>query len=97
MESEYRAQDRKVEQSQEGAEIISASYYWRERLFELYPPKFSIRNRENGILGAIYYAKRVNYQSNGYFFNGPLEYCHNVGLINSVPRKLLKEGVNFCW
>ncbi|AHF76767.1 LuxR family transcriptional regulatory protein [Sodalis praecaptivus] len=29
--------------------------------------------------------------------NGLIEYCHNVGLDNYVPKKLLREGVNFCW
>nr|WP_237234693.1 PAS and helix-turn-helix domain-containing protein [Sodalis praecaptivus] len=29
--------------------------------------------------------------------NGLIEYCHNVGLNNYVPKKLLREGVNFCW
>ncbi|AHF77877.1 Putative transcriptional regulator, PAS and GerEdomains [Sodalis praecaptivus] len=28
---------------------------------------------------------------------GLIEYCHNVGLNNYVPKKLLREGVNFCW
>ncbi|MEN3261050.1 LuxR C-terminal-related transcriptional regulator [Sodalis endosymbiont of Spalangia cameroni] len=29
--------------------------------------------------------------------HGLIEYCHNVGLDKYVPKKLLREGVNFCW
>ncbi|AHF77876.1 Putative transcriptional regulator, PAS and GerEdomains [Sodalis praecaptivus] len=162
MESEYTAQDRKAELSQDGAEIISISHYWRERIFEpYYSPKFAVRNKDNEILGTVYYAKKFNYVSIGDFFNdlkpsvisltpptdlftereleiifyaiqrvsakeiapklfishrtvenrllriyeksdtnsinGLIEYCHNVGLNNYVPKKLLREGVNFCW
>lgn len=29
--------------------------------------------------------------------NGLIKYCHNVWLNNYVPKKLIREGVNFCW
>lgn len=29
--------------------------------------------------------------------NALIEYCHNVGLNNYIPKRLLREGVNFCW
>lgn len=29
--------------------------------------------------------------------NELIEYCHNVGLNNYIPKKLLREGVDFCW
>ncbi|AHF78144.1 Putative transcriptional regulator, PAS and GerEdomains, LuxR family [Sodalis praecaptivus] len=55
-------------------------------------PKLYISHRtvENRLL-RIYEKISVN------SVNGLIDYCHHVGLNNYVPKKLLREGVNFCW
>ncbi|MBT9431611.1 helix-turn-helix transcriptional regulator [Candidatus Sodalis endolongispinus] len=162
MAQEYRAHDRKAESSQDGAEIITTSYFTRHAILEpWYCHKFPIYDSENQVTGTLFYAKRVNFISIYDFFdklkpsvisfnppvdiftdreleiifyaiqnisakliatklnishrtvenrllaiynktevnslNGLIKYCHNVGLNNYVPKKLLREGVDFCW
>lgn len=55
-------------------------------------PKLCLSHRtvENRLL-RIYEKISVN------SINGLIDYCHHVGLNNYVPKKLLREGVNFCW
>ncbi|WP_083764694.1 helix-turn-helix transcriptional regulator [Sodalis glossinidius] len=50
----------------------------------------SFRTVENRLI-RIYEKMGVN------SIRGLKEYCQIVGLSNYAPKKLLREGVNFCW
>lgn len=67
---EFRAQDRKAEASQDGAEVIATSYYGKGDVLEpWYCAKFPIYNSEGKVLGTTFYAKKFNFISVYDFFN----------------------------
>ncbi|CRX99798.1 helix-turn-helix transcriptional regulator [Yersinia enterocolitica] len=159
---DFKAHDRKAEQSREGAEIIVTSSFGRERVISpWYFPKFPIYNQNGKVLGTVFFGKKFNFISICDFFNSLkpsvitltppvddfsereldiifyaiqkmtakeiavklslsnrtienrlrfiydkvgchslkelIEYCHTSGLSHYVPKKVLREGVNFFW
>ncbi|EPS8491620.1 helix-turn-helix transcriptional regulator [Yersinia enterocolitica] len=159
---DFKAHDRKAEQSREGAEIIVTSSFGRERVLSpWYFPKFPIYNQNGKVLGTVFFGKKFNFISICDFFNSLkpsvitltppvddfsereldiifyaiqkmtakeiaeklslsnrtienrlrfiydkvgchslkelIEYCHTSGLSHYVPKKVLREGVNFFW
>lgn len=159
---DFKAHDRKAEQSREGAEIIVTSSFGRERVLSpWYFPKFPIYNQNGKVLGTVFFCKKFNFISICDFFNSLkpsvitltppvddfsereldiifyaiqkmtakeiaeklslsnrtienrlrfiydkvgchslkdlIEYCHTSGLSHYVPKKVLREGVNFFW
>lgn len=159
---DFKAHDRKAEQSREGAEIIVTSPFGRERILSpWYFPKFPIYNLNGDVLGTVFFGKKFNFISVCDFFNNLqpsvvtltppvdnfsereldiifyaiqklsakeiaeklflsnrtienrlkaiyekigchslkelIDYCHSTGLSSYVPKKVLREGVNFFW
>ncbi|CNG08112.1 helix-turn-helix transcriptional regulator [Yersinia enterocolitica] len=159
---DFKAHDRKAEQSREGAEIIVTSSFGRERVLSpWYFPKFPIYNQNGKVLGTVFFGKNFNFISICDFFyslkpsvitltppvddfsereldiifyaiqkmtakeiaeklslsnrtienrlrfiydkvgchslKDLIEYCHTSGLSHYVPKKVLREGVNFFW
>ncbi len=55
---DFKAHDRKAEQSREGAEIIVTSSFGRERVLSpWYFPKFPIYNQNGKVLGTVFLVK----------------------------------------
>lgn len=70
MAPEYKAHDRKAESDKGGAEIITTSYFGRNKVMEpWYCPKFPIYDHNGEVLGTIFYGQRFNFISICEFFN----------------------------
>lgn len=67
--NDFKAHDRKAEQSKEGAEIIVTSPFGREKILSpWYFPKFSIYNPNGDVLGTVFFGKKFNFISVCDFF-----------------------------
>ncbi|HHH0681977.1 TPA: PAS domain-containing protein, partial [Yersinia enterocolitica] len=66
---DFKAHDRKAEQSREGAEIIVTSPFGRERILSpWYFPKFPIYSQNGDVLGTVFFGKKFNFISVCDFF-----------------------------
>ncbi|PIJ91117.1 helix-turn-helix transcriptional regulator, partial [Erwinia sp. OLTSP20] len=66
---DFKAHDRKAEQSRDGAEIITTSTFGKEQIMSpWYFPKFPIYGKQGEVLGTLFYGKKFNFISVYDFF-----------------------------